>query len=205
MISRKFIIGITGGFGSGKSTAASFFELKGFEKIILSSFLEDEAEKRGFKKITRKILQDVGNEWRRKYGSGVLARRALEYLRKKKTNKAVIDGIRSLGEIEEFKKEKNFILIAVVSSKRRRFERLKDLKRREKLTWDIFQRLDRRDMGLGQKHTGLRVLDCVHKADIKINNNRGIEEFKNKLEIFLNSYDPSTLRSGSGRAGSGSY
>ncbi len=56
------IIGVAGAFGSGKSTAAEFFEEYGFKKIVLSRFLEDEARRRGTKDITRKILQDIGNE-----------------------------------------------------------------------------------------------------------------------------------------------
>ena len=183
------LIGITGGFGSGKSEAASFFELKGFSRIILSSFLEEEAVRRGFKKITRKILQDTGNEWRKEFGNGVLSEKAVDFIRRNKIEKAVIDGIRNIGEVERLRKEKNFILLGIVSNKKNRFERLKNLKRREKLTWKIFQKLDRRDMGLGQKDFGLQVLSCQKKADILINNNNGLDDFKNKLETFLQSYE----------------
>ena len=183
---RKILIGITGGFGSGKSKASSFFELKGFEKIILSSFLEEEAIKRGFKKITRKILQDIGNEWRKKFGHGILAEKAVDYIKRKKIKKAVIDGIRNAGEVERLRKEKNFVLLAIIADKQNRFQRLKNLKRREKLTWEIFKRLDKRDMGLGQKHTGLQVAACQKLADVVIKNNGIPEEFVEKLNSFLN-------------------
>ena len=183
----NLLIGITGGFGSGKSTAASFFEDRGFKKIVLSLFLEEEAHKRGFKHITRKILQDIGNEWRKKYGNGILAKKSIEYIKKNKIKKAVIDGMRNTGEIEEFKKKKNFILLAIASSKKNRFERLENLKRREKLTWEIFKKLDRRDMGLGQKNTGLQVLACLRKADRYVKNNKSLDEFKNNLAKFLGS------------------
>ena len=144
---KNLIIGITGAFGSGKSTASSFFEKKGFTKIVLSSFLEIEAKKRGIKKISRKILQDIGNEWREKYGSGILAKKANQLLKQKNTQRIVVDGIRNLGEIEEFKKNKNFVLVAIVANRKIRFERLRSLKRREELTWDIFEKLDKRDLG----------------------------------------------------------
>ena len=67
------------------------------------------------------------------------------------------------------------------------FERLKNLKRREKLTWKLFQKLDKRDMGLGQKQTGLQVLACLRKADYYIKNNKSLDEFKNNLAEFLGS------------------
>ena len=49
----------------------------------------------------------------------------------------------------------------------------------------MFKKLDRRDMGLGQKQTGLQVLACLKKADHCIKNNKSLDEFKNKLEKFL--------------------
>src|SRR3989338_10494528 len=111
METNSLLIGITGGFGSGKSTASSLFELKGFMKITISSFLEEEAKKRSFKKITREILQDIGNEWRKNFGHGILAGKAVDYIKREKIKKAVIDGIRNTGEVERLRKEKNFILL----------------------------------------------------------------------------------------------
>lgn len=182
MIKQDLIIGITGTFASGKSTAADFFSSKGFKKIILSSFLEEEANRRGFKKITRKILQDIGNEWRKKYGSEILAKNALKFLGE---NRGVIDGIRNVGEIDEFRKNSNFVLIACLSDRKVRFTRLKKIKRREHLTWELFNKLDRRDSGVGQGKAGLQVGTCLAMADIFIDNNSGISEFKNKLTNFL--------------------
>lgn len=185
METNSLLIGITGGFGSGKSTAASFFESKGFKKIILSLFLEEEIKRRGFERITRKILQDIGNEWRKKYGSGILAKKALEYLGEVNKN-IVIDGIRNPGEIEFLRKNKNFILLGIVADRKVRFERLKRLKRREALTWELFEELDRRDLGLRQKKTGLKVAKSIAMADIFIENNGTLEEFVEKLNSFLN-------------------
>lgn len=187
MKTKSLLIGITGGFGSGKSEAASFFESKGFKTIILSLFLEKEAKIRGFKKITRKILQDIGNEWRKKIGTGVLSEKAIACIKKEKIKRAIIDGIRNPGEVKRLRKEKNFILLGIIADKKNRFERLKNLKRREKLTWELFHKLDRRDMGLGQKEGGLRVLACLKKADFYIENNKSIDEFKNNLAKFLGS------------------
>ena len=183
MESKLKIIGITGGFGSGKSIAASFFESKGFKKITLSKFLEEEARSRDLA-ITRKNLQDIGNEWREKHGPGTLAIKALGFARDDKVKRLVIDGIRNIAEIEEFKKE-NFILLAIESSESIRFERLRELKRRENLTRELFKNLDRRDMGYGEKNYGLQVKACIERADIHIKNEGSLEEFEKKLEEVL--------------------
>lgn len=185
MKNKSLVIGITGAFGSGKSTAADFFKSQEFKKIVLSSFLEEEAKKRGIKKITRKILQDIGNQWRKKYGSGILAKKAFKLLKKEGIKLAVIDGIRNAGEIDEFRKDQRFALLAIIVDRSVRFERLRQLKRRESLTWDLFTKLDRRDLGLGQRKTGLHVAECIALADYFIDNNNGVDEFKRKLDNFF--------------------
>lgn len=182
---KPLIIGITGAFGSGKSTASDFFEFVGFKKIILSSFLEKEAKKRGYTKITRKILQDIGNELREKCGSGILAKRANEFSEKIRVKKIVVDGIRNLGEIKELRKNENFILLAIVANRKLRFKRLKNLKRREALTWNLFEKLDKRDLGIGERSTGLQVAFCIASADFFIDNNGKVEKFEIKLRKFL--------------------
>lgn len=183
MQDKSLIIGITGAFGSGKSTAADFFESKGFHKITLSYFLEQEAGKRGIRKKHRKILQDIGNEWREKFGRGILARKALEYFEKNNIKKAVIDGIRNIGEVEVFSKRK-FVLVAIVANREIRFERVKGKKGREKVTKEIFKKLDMRDLGIGEKTTGLQVAFCIAIADVFISNNRDKKYFEEKLRAL---------------------
>lgn len=183
MIGDIAIIGITGPFGSGKSTAASFFETKGYSKITLSSFLEKELTENK-KEITRSSLQDLGNLWRKNEGAGVLAKKALEYISKNKIEKAVIDGIRNLGEVEELKKIENFVLLGIVADRKIRFERIKRMKNREDLTFELFNRLDYRDLGIFENEiTGLQVAKCFSVSDFFISNNG--EDLEEKLEEFI--------------------
>ena len=182
MNKQPILLGITGAFGSGKTTASSFFVERGFELITLSSFLEEELRKSHDGPITRKALQDTGNELRSKYGSGILAQKALTYITEKKKEFAVIDGIRNLGEIEVLRAHPSFVLLAIVSNRKIRFERLKAAPRRETLTWDLFTQLDYRDLGVGEKDTGLQTGLCVSLADIFIDNNSSLEVLKQKLE-----------------------
>ncbi len=184
MIGDASIIGITGPFGSGKSTAASFFETKGFVKITLSSFLEGALLKDN-KEITRSNLQDLGNLWRKKEGSGVLAKKALEYISKNKIEKAVIDGIRNLGEVEELKKTNIFILLGVVADRKIRFARIKQMSNREALTQELFDRLDYKDLGISiDEEAGLQVAKCLAISDYFINSNDE-NGYKERLTEFL--------------------
>lgn len=182
----QHIIGITGAFGSGKSTAANFLEAKGYKKIYLSSYLEQEAKKRNLP-LTRKVLQDLGNEFREKEGNGVLMEKALADVRDEE--KIVIDGLRNLGEIEELKKAKNAVVLGIVADRDIRFARLKNLKRREKLDEALFYKLDLRDLGVGEKITGLQTAFCISLADVYIDSNSGLDGFYKKLEVFLQEYE----------------
>ena len=183
--STQRVIGITGAFGSGKTTASEYFEKKGYRVISLSSTLESEATKRKLP-ITRRVLQDIGNEWREKYGPGILAKKAFEQLASHK--KVVIDGLRNLGEVEELK-ERNGTLLAIVVDREIRFERLKKLKRRESLTKKLFHSLDLRDLGVNEKITGLQTALCIATADVYIDSNSTMENFHIKLDDFIKKYE----------------
>lgn len=183
--SKTKIIGITGAFGSGKTTASQFFSNKGYKVISLSSFLEKEALRQNLT-ITRKNLQDLGNHLREKMGPGILAKKALE--RVEEEDEVVIDGIRNLAEIEEIKKYSNSIILAIVADRSVRFNRLKKLKRREKLTQDLFDSLDLRDLGVNEKITGLQTALCIALADAYIESNGTLTEFEENLNKFLEKY-----------------
>jgi len=179
---KPLIIGITGAFGSGKSTAADFLENLGFVKISLAQFLEKELKKKGEGRITRKLLQDLGNEWREEYGAGILAQKALALINENSRQQVVVEGFRNSLEIEEFRKECNFKLIGIVSNRIIRFERLKKLDRREKLNWELFNKLDNRDLGIGEERKGLQVAICLALSDIFIENNEDLDQLKNKIK-----------------------
>ena len=185
MSDQVVIIGITGAFGSGKSTAADFFASKGYTRLTLSSFLEEEARSRGVSMITRKLLQDIANEWREEKGRGVLAEKALEYIQEKKLERVIIDGIRNTGEIDVLRKNSSFVLLSILVDRTVRYQRLQLVKRREELTPELFSSLDSRDLGIGEKETGLQVAYCIALADSFIVNNTTKEVFLSSLETFL--------------------
>lgn len=185
MKNATLIIGITGAFGSGKSTATKFFESKGYSQIVLSSFLEMEANKRGNVSITRKLLQDIGNELREKEGKGILAKKALLYVQEKQWKNVIIDGIRNLGEIEELRKSGNFILVGIVADRNVRFARLQKMKGTDAMSQEIFTTLDYRDLGIGETESGLQVAYCLAFADYFIENNNDEQMFIKRLSGLL--------------------
>lgn len=188
MKTKPLLLGITGAFGSGKTTASSYFAARGFEKITLSTFLEQELQKNNQELITRKALQDLGNEWRNKFGSGILAQKALDYIADGQKDCIVIDGIRNVAEIEVLRKNPSFLLLAIVANRDVRLQRLHASPRREMLTKEVFEKLEKRDLGVGESETGLQVGMCIALADIFIENNDSEAVLTARLEELIKKY-----------------
>lgn len=187
---KKYIVyvGVVGQIAVGKGVLVEYLTKKlGFVSFSLSSILHDELKKKGIKKFTRKTLQDKGDELRKRYGDDVLAKRAIETLKKQGENHVVIEGIRNPGEVEFLKKNPSFVLIGVKASRELRYKRLMQ---RAKLwdpkTWSDFVKVDRRDLGVGQKKSGQQVGKCLAYCDYILTNNKDLKDFQRKVRDLMN-------------------
>ena len=121
------IIGLTGGYGSGKDSVADYLvNEKGLEKISLSDFLRRECTEEGIE-LTRENLIDKGNELRSKFGPWVLGKMARDSMDPSKDY--VVVSIRNPYEVKELKKEKGFIMLYVTAPDELRYRRVNSRKR----------------------------------------------------------------------------
>jgi dephospho-CoA kinase len=176
------IIGLTGGMASGKRTICDLLKEKGFIRYTFSDILSEELKKKNMP-VTRENQQDLGNEIRELEGSGGLAKRLISLILS--GNDYVIDGIRNPGEIIELRKQTDFVLIAINSPQKLRFERIVSRgMERDPKTWEDFLKVDTRDF-YEQNPNGIQVGKCIEMADYFIVNDCSIEEFSKKfLELF---------------------
>ncbi|MCH1592112.1 MAG: hypothetical protein L7R66_03865 [Candidatus Thalassarchaeaceae archaeon] len=103
------LVGLTGRNASGKTTVVSWFSSKGLRTTSCSDSIrrwlsEQEIEE------TRDSLIEGGRELRRRGGAGVLAEMLLDSL---DGEDAVIDSIRTPGEVEALRKRSDFTLIEI--------------------------------------------------------------------------------------------
>lgn len=180
------VVGLTGTKSSGKGEVAEFLKKKGFFYYSLSDIVREEAKKRGLEKYTVKDLQDIGNEFRKKYGLGVLAERIIKKIRIEKKEKYVIDGIRNPGEIKKLDDIENFYLIAVDAPKRKRYQWLLARARAsDPKTWQEFLKMDARDRGDGELNIGQQVGLCMNMANFYMMNDASIESLHKKVDKIL--------------------
>lgn len=186
---KKYLVyvGVVGQIAVGKGVLVEYLTRKlGFVSFSLSSILHEELKKRGIKEFTRKTLQDVGDDLRRRYGRDVLARRAIKVLLEKKCDRVVIEGIRNTGEVEFLKKNPNFVLIGVKASRELRFKRLLSrAKPWDPKTYADFVKVDRRDLGVGQDKSGQQVGKCLAYCDYTLINNKDRTNLQRKVNKLM--------------------
>jgi dephospho-CoA kinase len=143
------IVAITGMPGAGKSTAAQALVSRGWTRVVMGDVIRAETKRRGLEPDaanTGKVMKQLRNE----RGDSAVADLCLETIEKAKTERVVVDGIRSMAEVETFRKKAAVVLVAVHASPARRFELLKERGRKDDpFTLEMFAARDRRELEVG--------------------------------------------------------
>jgi dephospho-CoA kinase len=182
------IIGLTGKNAAGKGEILKYLVGRGFIGYSLSDALREEATKQVLEH-SRDNLIKLGNQMRGKYGNGILASKINEKInddRKNGTENFVIDSIRNPGEIEELRKNKDFILIGVHTDAKIRFNRL--IKRgREGDSKNFEEFLEHEKKENNNAGSGQQLDKCLEMSDKIISSNGTVQEANSDLDNFLNS------------------
>ncbi|MFX0133002.1 MAG: AAA family ATPase [Candidatus Hodarchaeota archaeon] len=166
------VIAICGLPGSGKTTAIEAIEDLGIV-ITMGDIIRNEAKKRNLDPSGNNIGK-IAKELREKGGPAIIAKKCVDLIKKKNAEIIFVDGVRSLPEVNIFRKFWKFPIIAIILDEKKRFKRLFERGRSDdpKSLQDLKHR-DNREIEFG--------LDKVlESADYKILNNSSIEELKKK-------------------------
>jgi dephospho-CoA kinase len=143
------IVAITGMPGAGKSTAAQALVAKGWRRVVMGDVIREETRSRGLPedaKHTGEVMRDL----RRQYGEAAVAELCLKSIRRSGAEKVVVDGIRSVAEVQAFRNAADVLLIAVHASRSRRFSFLRDRGRSDDPdSYEMFQKRDDRELEVG--------------------------------------------------------
>ncbi|MCR6623472.1 MAG: AAA family ATPase [archaeon YNP-WB-062] len=172
------IICLTGMPGSGKTTISEIVKEMGIPVIVMGDVVREEARIRGIEP-TPKNLGKLMIEMREKMGANVIAKRCVDKIKELNSKIVLVEGVRSLEEVEEFRKVGDAKIIAVHSSPKTRYERLSRRGRSDDpKSWEEFRERDLRelDVGIGR---------VISLADEIIINEGTLEDLKeNTLKVF---------------------
>ncbi len=145
----KLLVCIVGMPGSGKSILVKAAREMGLKIITMGDIVREEVVKRGMR-VNIDTLLEVAQELRRLRGDSYIAVKTLEKLGEVREDIVVIDGVRSLIELEKFKEKHRVIIIAVHASPLTRFKRLlKRGREGDPRSWEEFVKRDLVELSWG--------------------------------------------------------
>jgi len=182
------IIGITGTLGAGKGTIVDYLEnQKGYNHYSVRSYLIEEFERRGLEN-NRDNMVLVANELRAKNSpSFIIEELYKQALAAGKT--AVIESIRTPGEVEFLKKQGKFILLAVDADPKVRYERIFIRQSStDKVDYNTFLANEKREFTSTDPNKQ-NLKKCIEMADLVLMNDDTVEDLYKQLETRLAKYD----------------
>jgi len=150
MPQEKLVIVVAGMPGSGKSLVVNIAVQNGYGVVAMGDEVREEARKRNLVPTPENIGK-IMLELRQTEGEAVIAARCIPKIENTLKTRVMVDGIRSLSEVEELRRHfKMFTLIGIHSSPETRFRRLFNRQRSDDpADWEIFQERDLRELGVG--------------------------------------------------------
>ncbi|MFW9847792.1 MAG: AAA family ATPase [Candidatus Thorarchaeota archaeon] len=166
------IVLVTGMQGAGKSELALAFNKVGIPVIVMGDVIREEVRQRGLEPNptnTKKVMLDL----REKDGMGAVAIRCLSELKEVKSELVVIEGCRSIAELEVFDDYAEDVkIICVHTSPYVRYKRLKERGREDAPPdWASFRERDLREISVG-------LGGVIALSDIMLVNEDSLEDFR---------------------------
>ncbi|KSW12649.1 dephospho-CoA kinase [Pyrodictium occultum] len=156
--------------GSGKSLFSSVAREMGLPVYVMGDVVREEARRRGLEP-TPSNLNMVARLLRKEEGPAAVALRVAGRLERGSSPVVVVDGVRSLVEVEVFQRLGRVITVAVHASPRTRFERLRRRGRPgDPGSWEEFRERDMTELSFS-------LGSVIALADYMLVNEGPVEEF----------------------------
>jgi len=175
----KIIVCITGMPGAGKSTIVNKLQEIGFTKFTLGDGIRAEAKRRNVDP-SGENLGKIMLEVREKNGPGAVAELIKDSIQNSTQDVVIIDGVRSIAEIDVLKQIGDVKLLAIDASPETRFNFLSSRGRSDDpKTQENFQERDNREISVGLDKS----IDIADKTIT--NRNLTIDELVNSAKEII--------------------
>lgn len=171
------VLSICGLPGSGKTTAIKAIENLGIV-VSMGDIVRNEAKKRNMEPSGNNIGK-IAKKLREEGGPAIIAEKCVELIKMENEEVIIVDGVRSLSEVNVFRKFWKFPIIAVISHEEKRLKRLFERSRSDDpKSLEELKVRDKREIEFG--------LDKVlENADYIIQNNSSIKDLKKKTRKLV--------------------
>jgi dephospho-CoA kinase len=171
----KIVVGLAGMPGSGKSLVVETARELGYSIVIMGDVIREETLKLGLE-LTPGDVGKVMLQLRANEGVTVVAEKCIPKIETQEKSKVLVDGLRSLPEVEAFKTHfAKFSIVAVHASPETRFNRLSNRRRSDDSNgWAVFHERDMRELNVG-------LGNVIAMAEQMIINDASVEQVKARI------------------------
>ena len=175
----KLVVGLAGMPGSGKSLVVETARELGYAIVVMGDVTREETSKRGLE-LTPQNVGKVMLQLRTEGGNTVIAEKCIPKIEAQASTKVLVDGLRSLYEVDAFKAHfSKFSLVAVHASPETRFNRLFSRRRSDDPSgWEVFRDRDMRELSVG-------LGNVIAMAEQIIVNDNSVERIKPRVAECL--------------------
>lgn len=188
------IIGITGTLGAGKGTIVDYLtEHYGYRHYSVRGYLIEEAQRRGME-LNRDTFVVVANDLRAKHSPSYITDQL--YLQAAENGEnAIIESVRTPGEVESLRQHKHFLLFGVDADPKVRYERIVSRgSETDQVSFETFIANEEREMSsTDPNHQNIG--RCMQMADYIFMNNGDFEDLYQQVEEVIHHLETDAMPS----------
>ena len=148
-MTRQKIIAVVGMPGSGKAIVSRVASSRGIPVLVCGDVVREETKRRGLAPTpenTGKVMLAI----RQEEGPAVVAKSLILKIASSNAPLVVVEGVRSMAEVEALRRNHMVVVVAVHASPKTRYERLAARGRSDDpKSWEEFADRDARELGVG--------------------------------------------------------